>query len=36
MIWLAIAWLMLWSVHACEVEKLLKAILAEMKKRKDD
>lgn len=33
MIWLAIAWLMLCAAHACEVEKLLKEIIREQRRR---
>lgn len=33
MIWLVIAWLMLWAAHACEVERLLKEIIRELRRR---
>ena len=38
MIWLIIIsylWLLLWIIHGCTVEKLLKEILAEIKKQKE-
>lgn len=28
-------WLLLWIIHGCTVEKLLKEILAEIKKQKE-
>ena len=39
MIWLIILadiWFFLWIIHGCTVEKLLKEILAELKKPKED
>ncbi len=33
---LADVWLLLWIIHGCTVEKLLKEILAEIKKRRDE
>lgn len=35
MIWLLITWAILWVLHGCTVEKLLKKILKEMKKPKE-
>ena len=33
---LAVIWLSLWIIHGCTVEKLLKEILAETKRMRDD
>lgn len=33
---LAVIWFFLWIIHGCTVEKLLKEILAEIKKPKEE
>ena len=33
---LADFWLIMWTIHRCTVEKLLKEILAEIKKQKEE
>lgn len=32
---IVLIWLLLWIIHGCTVEKLLKEILAEIKKQKE-